>query len=98
VITFAEIALCTLLGALALAVLIALVLGVQLARQHLAERRATSIAATPVMRAEVLEDGARAAVPQGTQRAIQGKSPVSAIGQQQITGGADDWEEARQWL
>ena len=80
VITFAEIAVCTLLGALALAAVAALAFGAQFARIRLAVMR-SELAERSVMRAEVIsgEGTTVRAVPQDTAPAIQGKRPVSAI-------------------
>jgi hypothetical protein len=93
VITFAEIAVCTVLGALALAALGVLAYGAQRARLDLAERRAELAPPPTAMRAEVLADGAEMALSQAlTSRnahlprsasetlAIQGKQPETVLG------------------
>jgi len=68
VIVFAEIAVCVLLGAAALGILGALVFGAQLARVHVAERRAALPAIA--VRAEVLEDrGTLPSVPRAIDQA-----------------------------
>jgi hypothetical protein len=91
VIVFAEIALCTLLAALAVAVLVALVFGAQFARQHLADRRAASIAAPPTMRAEAIEDGAEVISLSRPRPAIQGKQPWTVPPAELAAAREDEW-------
>jgi hypothetical protein len=79
-ITFALVAVCVILGAVALAVLGALVYGGQHARLHLAERRAQleQLASGQTVRAEVLEGGA-VPVQAPTRAAIQGERPRTVL-------------------
>jgi hypothetical protein len=80
VIVFAEVALCTVLGAAAIGVLGLLIYRGQLARLHLAERRAQLEQHGPSWRAEVLEHAEAAEFPRPGPPAIQGERPGSLPG------------------
>jgi hypothetical protein len=80
VITFALVAVCVILGAVALGVLGLLAYRGQLARLHLAERRITleQLARGQAVRAEVLE-GDGASLPRPARAAIQGEQPGNLL-------------------
>jgi hypothetical protein len=79
VIVFAEVAVCTILGTVALGVLGLLAYRGQLARLHLAERRAevARLERGPRWRAEVLEGGESEVLPQAARPVVLGKRPMT---------------------
>jgi hypothetical protein len=79
VIVFAEVAACTILGVITVAVLGLLAYRGQLARLHLAERRAevARLERGPSWRAEVLEGGESEVLPQAARPVVLGKRPMT---------------------